>query len=425
MNFLLKIVEGPNKGAEIALPEGVAVTLGKSDGCDIVLADSTLPDEPVEITAAPDGVTVAGERLEPFYVKTLGATAFAVGPADAPWDALKRQNEGERGTGNGERVTGNGEQGTGNGEPDNQESHADPEPPKAPEADEDGEKPAKKRGGCCGCILALLVFIVVIAVFGWIFRKQAKPYVDKARPYAERALSKFGISSAGGASSVDGETAAPAAPADPLEEFAERNGLVLTNRAGRVVVLGDFETRAERLSATARAYAVKPGIELDFCDAESMRTAAEETFSLVGEKELKVVAVTNRVLAVSGRSADIRRTLEAIASDIPKLRNVDCTAVEILQVPGPGGLPVAVAPAQNANEKTVLKRSAVQAPKPLEQQAFKLPVCGILTTPYPCLVLRNGARVLEGAPLGDSIVTKIEADSVTVTNSAGKFVWRP
>ena len=43
MNFLLKIVEGPNKGAEIALVEGVAVTLGKGDDCDIVLADPTLP----------------------------------------------------------------------------------------------------------------------------------------------------------------------------------------------------------------------------------------------------------------------------------------------------------------------------------------------------------------------------------------------
>ena len=52
MNFIIKIVEGPNRGAEIALPEGVAVTLGKSDACDVVLADSTLPDEPLTFAAA-------------------------------------------------------------------------------------------------------------------------------------------------------------------------------------------------------------------------------------------------------------------------------------------------------------------------------------------------------------------------------------
>ena len=89
MNFLLKIVEGPNRGAEIALVEGVAVTLGKGDECDIVLADSTMPEEPLSIEAADDAVTVNGERLEQFAVKTIGATSFAVGPADSPWGELK------------------------------------------------------------------------------------------------------------------------------------------------------------------------------------------------------------------------------------------------------------------------------------------------------------------------------------------------
>ena len=89
MNFLLKIVEGPNKGAEIALVEGVAVTLGKGDDCDIVLADPTMPDAPLSVEASADGVVVGGEPLESFSVKTFGATSFAVGPADAPWGELK------------------------------------------------------------------------------------------------------------------------------------------------------------------------------------------------------------------------------------------------------------------------------------------------------------------------------------------------
>ena len=88
MSFLLKIVEGPNKGAEIALVEGVAVTLGKTDACDIVLADATLGDEPLEIEASADGVTLGGERLEPLHVTVRGSTAFAVGPSDSPWGEL-------------------------------------------------------------------------------------------------------------------------------------------------------------------------------------------------------------------------------------------------------------------------------------------------------------------------------------------------
>ena len=89
MNFLLKIVEGPNKGAEIALVEGVAVTLGKGEDCDIVLADPTMPDAPLSVEASADGVAVSGVPLESFSVKTFGATSFAVGPADAPWGELK------------------------------------------------------------------------------------------------------------------------------------------------------------------------------------------------------------------------------------------------------------------------------------------------------------------------------------------------
>ncbi len=108
MNFLLKIVEGPNKGAEIALVEGVAVTIGKGDDCDIVLADPTMPDAPLNVDAAADGVSVNGERLEVLSVKTVGATSFAVGPADAPWGTLKWPK-----VGNGEWGTGNREPGTG------------------------------------------------------------------------------------------------------------------------------------------------------------------------------------------------------------------------------------------------------------------------------------------------------------------------
>ena len=54
-----------------------------------------------------------------------------------------------------------------------------------------------------------------------------------------------------------------------------------------------------------------------------------------------------------------------------------------------------------------------------------LPVCGILATPYPCLVLKNGERLLEGAAIGANVIVKIEADSVTLTNSTGRFTWKP
>ena len=65
MKFLLKIVQGPNAGAEIALVEGVRVTLGSADSCDIVLADPTLPAEACAIEASADSVALSVSGSEP------------------------------------------------------------------------------------------------------------------------------------------------------------------------------------------------------------------------------------------------------------------------------------------------------------------------------------------------------------------------
>ena len=60
-----------------------------------------------------------------------------------------------------------------------------------------------------------------------------------------------------------------------------------------------------------------------------------------------------------------------------------------------------------------------------DKQPDNLPVCGILTVPYPCLVLKNGTRLIEGAQVGESTIVKIEPDAVTLTNAMGRFVWKP
>ena len=75
--------------------------------------------------------------------------------------------------------------------------------------------------------------------------------------------------------------------------------------------------------------------------------------------------------------------------------------------------------AAEAAEAPVVRRASSNPAAP----AF--PVCGILTTPYPCLIARDGKRYLEGAVLDSGVIVKIEADSVTLTNSTGRFTWKP
>lgn len=407
MNFLLKIVEGPNKGAEIALVEGVAVTFGKNDSCDIVLADTTLPEEPVTIAAGADGVTVGGEPLEPLQVKTFGATSLAVGPADSPWGDLVWPQAEAKGR---DLPDGDGKAAESAAGEDDVRRGEEETPAAAPSGN-------KRRGGCLGCFAAIVLVLIALAALGWFFRDKASPYVEKARPYAARGWSFI----VGKMASSD--AAAATVRAVDLSDIAAKYGLTLEKNDGDDRLYGNLRTRRERLSATAEAYDAQPGVELDLTDDESLRTAAEDALFTLTEGALKVVAATNRVVALAGASNSpfwLKRVVDALNADMPKLRHVDVSGVVI----DPGVSPAAVQ--ESAAAESPYAPSAVRAvAKSTAKAGASMPVCGILTTPYPCLVMKNGARLLEGAAFGDSVILKIEADSVTLTNSTGRFTWKP
>ena len=224
---------------------------------------------------------------------------------------------------------------------------------------------------------------------------------------------------------------AEAAPKLTLESLVSQYGLVETNVNGRAVLRGNFRTRAERLAAAGGIYALKPGADLDLSDDESFRTAAEDLLFTLTEGSLKVVAATNRVLAVSGTSPSalvLRKTLRAMAADLARLENVDCSAVRL------GDCGSARREEEAKADVGAVAADWVKAREPGARPAavaaskggsFNPPLCGILMTPYPCLVLRSGARVLEGATFAGSTIVRIEADSVTVTNATGRFTWKP
>lgn len=413
MNFLLKIVEGPNRGAEIALVSGVAVTLGKGDDCDIVLADPTLPSTPVSIEASDAGVTVDGEPLEPFAVKTSGATSFAVGPSDAPWGELKWP---EKADSRKPEVEGRVE----SGETADEKRGDSPASGEAgPPAEEKPAEPAagpRRRGGCCGCLVALILLIIVLACAAWFYRAAIRDFCD-SKGYDIRAIGNV-VELVGSSDKSEKPTLAERIT---LATIAARYGLSVEEGAGTAKVSGNLKTRAERLRATAEIYEVKPGVELDLSDDESFRTAADDALFTLTEGALKVLVATNRVLSIGGVSsspAALGRTLKALNVDLPKLRNVDVAGV------GFGIVPKHEASGAGQEDYPAVESQALR-PKAKKATTPSLPVCGILTKPYPCLVMRDGMRVLEGASLGENVILKIEADAVIVTNSMGRFTWKP
>ena len=402
MNFLLKIVEGPNKGAEIALVEGVAVTLGKGEDCDIVLADPTMPDAPLSVEASADGVVVGGVPLESFSVKTFGATSFAVGPADAPWGELKWPKPEDR-----EEERENGEEST---EPPPPPTTEPPPPPAT-------EPSSRRRGGCFGCLFVLLGLLLVLIALVWLFW-------DALKPRAESLWEKMYAGRSGTDDTPTVQSSGSVTRSSSLRDIAAKYALSLVESDGRARISGNLKTRRDRLAATAEAYGAQPGVELDLSDDETLRTSAEDALFTLTEGALKVVAATNRVVSIAGSSRSpllLKKTLEALNADLPKLRNVDTSGVVIsplmARTDGAGA-----GDGEQADGIFSTRTPRRTSKKPASPT---LPVCGILTTPYPCLVMRDGRRIMEGATIADSVIVEIGADSVTLTNSTGRFTWKP
>lgn len=401
MNFLLKIVQGPNAGAEIALVEGLTISVGKTDSCDIVLADPTLPESPIQLEARADSVMLLApgkdqQRLENFHAVSYGTTIFAVGPADEAW---------------GEIVYPKPETAA---EPEKPADSPAPAPAAEPEAK--GKPPAGEGGGkrkSAGCLIAIEIVVLILlllAVLAWFKRDAVKAYLGIGESAEEAPAT---------------QAAAEEEAKNAISALASEFGLAETNINGRTALRGDFATRAERLAATAKIYATSPGIELDLADAESLLAAVGDTLAVVGEKKLAVSSVSNRVARLEGTAFDLKRALEAIAEDVPKIENADCSAVVQLvppREPQEPTIPDGAKPNHFGLPKFKPSADAAAEDSPAKTT---LPVCGIITTPYPYLVLRDGTRVLEGGSIGGSTVLKIMADTVIITNETGRIEWKP
>ena len=429
MNVLLKIVQGPNAGAEIVLAGGMTVSLGKGDSCDILLADQSLADLACELEVNDERVRMllpggVEERLEPFRVKFLGeTTAIAIGPETGAWDELVWPS---RNVAVASDAEGGGEEEV---------------PGEKPEAPASGKSSSGKRKCCgCGCMVALLllspVLFALLVFLLWPVRsgvaKLLGPASGHVRPVAYvvhdagLAVSGMVCDLAGGCFSGR-EDAGAVTPPPGIKDIAAEYGLSCAETNGSCVLSGNFSTRAQRLAATAAAYAARPGVMLDLSDDESMRSAASEVLELVTEGKLAVHSATNRVIALSGfasGAASLKTALEAIRADVPHVRDVDCTRVTLAESTG-----VAAAVGQSVADTgrpTVkgVKVARVRRDK-RKSAAPKMPVVGVMTVPYPCIVLKDGSRVTEGAEFGGFIIDRIGADTIRIKGPEGVFEWRP
>lgn len=405
MNWLLKIVEGPLKGAEVALVDGRRVSLGSDDACDIVVGDAALAAQACELDVSGTGVTVltpdgAATALKPFEVRTFGTTAFAVGPVDQPWgDLVYPPPEAPDAP-----------------VPAPSEPSAEPEAAEPPPAE--AEAAPKRRHGCLGTLLVLLLLLVGALALLHCCRASIEarwPQVARFRAEVESAVQGqwgrwFGRAR---------PASAPVATGPTLPELAAQHGLALVETNGVRQLAGNVRRRTERLAIRALALADDPSVQFNLTDDETLRASADELLFVVTEGALKATAASNRVVTLAGyapSAAKLERALRALAADVPGIERVETKAVQV-GGPAPAG--------------TVAAEVAPDAPKggrPRAGQERKRtvePIAGILMHPYPCVVLRTGLRLAEGAQIGTATIVRIEADRLILRDGKTEFAWRP
>lgn len=391
MEWLLKIVEGPMKGAEIALVEGVTVAFGSGDDCDIVVRDATVPARACEFVSDATGVRIAvgggaAEPLPSFEVRSFGTTSFAVGPVSGEWLELLRPARAVA---------------------------SESAPPAAPAAvpapapaSEEEAPPSCRRAGC---LLVTLLLLVLAAVLVWLFWPWLR---ERGRILANRP------------------SASPAAVSVirlPLSEIARQHGLSLTNGpTAAPLLVGNLRRRTERLAVRALALASDPSVRFDLTDDETLLASSSELVFACSDGALKVDAAADRSVTLSGYAPSFRAlesALRALNADVRGIEKVDTSRVRI-----GGAAPEAVAKTPFVREELPGERPVVAIPAHTPEPAAArrdYPIAGILTAPYPCVVMRSGLRLVEGAQIGEAVLVKIEADRLLLQEGSGVVEWRP
>lgn len=461
MSFLLKIVEGPTKGAEIALVEGLRVSVGSGDDCDIVLADGSLPAHAFELDVTATTVTlVKGDEtqaLTPYEIVDVGTTAFAVGPAEGEWpENLARAKglaDGATGARSGQPAAGAtgakpGELAAGAtsakpGRPADGATGAKPDAAGATsgaagarlgvkgsasvasaagaspaEAEASGNASERRRRGCLFVALLFLSSLVILAgllFFFWPRVRAACPAAETARvAVVEQSRRAWGWAK-GLCRGIRARCAkpAPAVVLGPsLAEIAAQHGLALGERNGAPLLAGNLRRRTERLAIRSLALADDPNVRFDLTDDETLKAAANELLFVVTEGALKAVAASNRIVTLVGRiptAAALTEAVRALNSDVKGIERLETRGVAV------GG----TAPTAADEAPALPKRRTAKPSSP------DYPIAGILTAPYPCVVLRNGTRLTEGASLGTARLVRIAADKLTLTDGGTTFEWRP
>jgi len=336
---LLKVLAGPQRGAEATLLEGDHL-LGSAEECDFVLCDASVAPEharlvvhngEVRVQAADSGLTVDGRPLQAGQAAQLaaetvigiGTTVVAIGTAETDWSHLvllastTRAAEDGRTTGAatpesanaGERAATDDNAGESRPPADGAPEAAEPSDPiPAAQADSEEQHPARHgRVRRLAWIAAVLVVIVAISLVTIHLVASRADGVDDAAARAQAARRSM----------LEARKVVAASGFPELD--------VSLSRDGTVVVEGYTPTAADKQTITG-AFAAK-GIEADqrIWPVDGMMSDVRETLDRLGGGTLGHRYVGHGTVAFEGYYSGTLSSDELAAivgEEVPAVRSI-------------------------------------------------------------------------------------------------------
>lgn len=422
--WLLKVIAGPNKGAEIELRSG-KMLIGSDDECDVILHDVLIAPQHVEIETAANGVTAAplggrvyvnGKRIRDamqavpeFAFISIGGSHVAIGLDGVRWPLLSAadipelEKEGEDQSADEKRAEA--------------PVVVDPAPLMAAPGATPGKKPKSAR------IIPLAGIIAgFMILLGWFVA------------YENYSGSSKGESTGQGVSSNQLDRARAV-----VDEMGLKDTIKVDEVAGRISISGYVNTEAEQRGLQVAFREKLPGVNTRVYSLEKIASTARSliddqhmtlTVSSVGEGKLKI---TGR-LPSTDSWARIKQGLER---SVPGIAGIE----DDIEIESPLALaPSLRTPETKASQQGALTPSGtpIQTAKMADPETGHLITSDTIDTPESTVaVIKGGAGMLgfvrlntggvyfTGArlPFGGTVIT-IDEYTLTIEEKGGMRTLR-
>ena len=471
MPKILKILTGPQEGAELELDAGVALRIGTGDSCDVMIVDAMAPELAMElvledgevfVTATAERLFIGDEALAPnvrtalpdYTILKIGSTRCAVGETDKPWPPLHWIPL--------DTLLADKTQAKAVETPDNGQPADEQSPEETPLSREQVEKldelQSQKRASHnrrLAIVTWILLILFCVAAMWFTGRRVWELAAPKEKEQTVEIMEN-----------------AHKTRLERLREKAESLGLVIEEEEDGNIrrISGNVPKTSQR---TIMEQIVKydcPQVICEMTDDETLARSVKELVWGLTEGRLMLVGLKDRVAKIIGMTSsedEWKTIVDNIRHDVPRLAKVESDVVyadvmaaklrEALTKTGfhdvrieilPGELQfVGFAPKEKSqtfvkfmeeavkyfpanarlsnlvkwrDENAAMDENALETPK-----TRQLPITGIVVHPWPCVILADGQRLGTGSMVDGYTIDEISLTEVILSKNDEKLTWRP